>query len=110
MNPVSQRRERVAKLVGEHREEVILPTIRFAERFFASRRTFDFFAHARELETSADARQQLAWAERLHEVFISAGFQTLDARVDLTALGQYDGGQCAQCRVGTNRFEQREPV
>jgi hypothetical protein len=65
---------------------------------------------AGHIQVGADARQQLAGAERLDQVVVGAGLQPLHARLLAGAGRQEDHRDRAGPGVGPQRAQQAEPV
>ena len=89
------RRQRVAQLVAEHRQELVLGARRLLGR---GARLFGGSPLPAHLELRLDARDQLARRERLDQVVVRARVQPFDARLVAGARRQHDDRDRRQLR------------
>jgi len=101
---VPDRRERIAKLVRENREEDVLLPIVLAQDIRG------LAPHARELEMGGHAREELAGAERLDEIVIRARLEPFDRGLLSGARREEDHRECAGGLRLAERAEERQAV
>ena len=93
----ADRRQRVAQLVRQHRQELVLPAIGLAP-------------DARDFQQRVDAGHQLARAERLDQVVVGAGLQALDPRLLAGSRREQNDGDGRQRALSPQRAHQAEAV